>query len=95
MGQRKENTALGLYTTGELEKLHRSFGHPSVISLFNVLICLRVDHIDNRLSSAIEDLVNRWKIGRNTARKRSLVKLIIGTELDRFNQLDNRSGHYV
>lgn len=85
MGQYSDNPSLASYTTEESEKLHRSFGHPSVNSQFSVLKLTRPEEVDKRLRSAIEGLVNRCRICKKTAKKPRRFKLTVGTELDRFN----------
>ncbi len=52
-----DDMSFSLYTDAELQKLHRSFGHPSVRALIGLLRRARPDEVTPRVKSALEDIV--------------------------------------
>jgi len=76
-----------LFTYGELTKLHRAFGHPSVSALNNVLRRARPAECSNTVKDAIEFLTDRCKVCSELASKPKRFKLTIGTEDARFNSV--------
>lgn len=69
----------------EFDKLHRSFGNPSVTYLFNLLWCAKLEQEYKTLRYAIEDLVIRYRIWKKISRKPWRLKLTLGIEDDIFN----------
>lgn len=74
-----------LFTYGELLKLHRSFGHPSVSALHNVLKRARPDEYSPEIQKAIEHLTERCRVCTELGTKPRRFKLSIGAEDSRFN----------
>ena len=74
-----------LYTTSELLKLHRSFGHPSISALSNVLKRARPEEMNSNVQKEIEQLTERCRICSELEKKPKRFKLTLGNEDSRLN----------
>lgn len=71
----------------ELYKLHRSFGHPSVSALYNLLKRARPSEANSEVREAIKQITKRCKICSELASKPKRFKLTIGNENQAFNSV--------
>ena len=78
---------LHLYTYGELRKLHRSFGHPTVSALQKVLKQARPAEMTNEVKQAVQEIVNNCQTCNELASKPKRFRLSIGAENSRFNHV--------
>lgn len=69
----------------ELYKLHRSFGHPSVSALYNLLKRARPREASKEVRNSIKEISKRCKICSELSSKPKRFKLTIGCEGQRFN----------
>ena len=53
---KREDLETSLFTISELRKLHRSFGHPTVSSLSNILSKARPDEMNVHVREALEQI---------------------------------------
>ena len=78
---------IALYTYGELLKLHRAFGHPSVSSLYNVLKRARPDETPSGVRNAIQEIQERCQTCQELGRRPKRFKLTVGNDDSRFNHV--------
>ena len=78
---------LHLYTYGELKKLHRSFGHPTVSALQKMLKPSRPAEMTNEVKQAVQEIVNNCQTCNELASKPMRFRLSIGAENSRFNHV--------
>ena len=76
-----------LYTTSELSKLHRSFGHPSVTALCNLLKRARPDEMKTSVRAAIEDITKRCNTCAEFSSRPKRFRLSVGAEDLHFNSI--------
>ncbi len=74
-----------LYTTDDLRKVHRSFGHPSARALAELL--KRANPSKPCVRAALEEIAKKFLTCAKHARKPNRFKLTIGTEDHRFNHI--------
>ena len=80
--------ATAMYSEGELIRLHRSFGHPSVTALYNLLKRATPDDVNKETRDSIKELTKRCRTCAENASKPKRFKITVGTEDGKFN-------HYV
>lgn len=78
---------VAMFTYDELKKLHRSFGHPTVSTLYNLLRRARKEECHKDVRDAIEQLTESCKVCSEHSSKPKRFKLSIGTEDGRFNSV--------
>ena len=76
-----------LYTTAEIVKPYRSFGHPSVTALTKLLQKARPDEMDSEVRAAIQDSSERCKVCSELEKKPKRFKLTTGDEGGCFNSV--------
>ncbi len=76
-----------LYTEAELKKLHKSFGHPSVSALVNVLKRARPNEMSSEVQKTISDIVKTCLTCSVHASRPKRFKLTVGTDDLRFNHI--------
>lgn len=74
-----------MYTEPELRQLHRSFGHPSVTALTNLLRRARPDEVSESVRKQIDDLTKQCIVCAENAGKPRRFKITVGTSDLRFN----------
>ena len=74
-----------LYTEGELRRIHRGFGHPSVLSTYNLLKRANKSKLRKSIKQEIAKIVEDCDICRRSGNKPRRFKLTAGTEELRFN----------
>lgn len=84
----KSDMPFVLYTETQLRRIHRSFGHPSVRAMGNLLKRASDDNrLDNETRKAIQAISDDYKICLRTASPPRRFKLTLGTEDLRFNNV--------
>ena len=76
-----------LYTTSELLKLHRSFGHPSVTGLCNIVKRTRPDEMKTSVRAAIADITKRCNTCAKLSSRPQRFRLSVGTDNLHFNSI--------
>ncbi len=82
-----------LYTEGELRKLHRTFGHPSVTALSNLLRRARPD--SESVVLGLERIAKHYETSQNNSLKPRRFKLTTGCEEPRFNHTVSIDVFYI
>jgi hypothetical protein len=83
----ERDNAVVLFTTEELEKLHRSFGHPTASALHKLLKRARPEEMSKRVFNELEELVRDCTLCSEKQRKPRRFKLTIGNDDLRFNSI--------
>lgn len=81
------NPDVANFSEGELKRLHRSFGHPSVSALYKILQRARPDEVDSTTKAEIEKLTQECDPCARHATKPRRFKLTTGAEDGRFNHV--------
>lgn len=76
-----------LFTTSELLKLHRSFGHPSTSALSNILKRARPEEMNKSVRNVIEDITKRCKTCSEFSSRPKRFRLTVGTDELNFNSV--------
>lgn len=76
-----------LYTEIELQKLHRSFGHPSSTALANLLRKARPEEMYTSVQHSIKELTEACTTCEYHASRPKRFRLTVGTEELRFNHI--------
>lgn len=74
-----------LYTEGELRRIHKTFGHPSIDTTLKILKRASGDKLSKGTKAVIEGIVDGCKTCRLIASKPRRFKLTVGTNDLRFN----------
>ena len=82
-----EEIYYSMFTEQELKRLHRSFGHPTVNALVNILRRAQPDKTNKNIEEAISQLTKACITCATNAAKPRRFKLTIGTEDLRFNHI--------
>ena len=78
---------MALFTEHDLLKLHRSFGHPTVSALYNILKRSKPDEVSEKTKAAIEELHKKCETCQRHGAKPKRFRLTTGTEDLRFNHI--------
>ena len=76
-----------MYTESEYRQLHRSFGHPFVTALINVLKRANPEKMTKEVKQHINDLMKRCGICAENLSKPKRFKLTVGSSHPRFNRI--------
>ena len=82
-----EDMEYALYTEKELKRLHRVFGHPSVVALQNLLKRANPDEFGPELRQALEEISSACGTCATYASKPRRFKITIGIDDLRFNHV--------
>lgn len=83
------------FTYDDLKKLHRSFGHPTVTALSNLMRRARPEEISKEVPVAIRKLTEECKVCVEKGQIPKRFKLTMGSEQARFNHTVNVDIMYV
>jgi hypothetical protein len=76
-----------MFTEAELKHVHRSFGHPSVVALWNVLRNARPEEVSPATRAALESISRDCWVCAGRARKPRYFKLTVGADDFRFTHI--------
>ena len=79
--------AYSLYTETELKRLHRTFGHPTVEALINLLRRANPDEMNAEARKSLQEITNSCTVCVQNASRPRRFKVTIGSDDLRFNHI--------